>query len=211
MAKAKRSGPEGQAPSSAGHTRKSRAGKSPAVTGSAAPPPRATSDNGVGSTKRGRVRFDSIDLAILAQLQSDSKITNATLSQLVGISPPSTLERVKKLENEGIIKGYVALLDPASLDKSICAIVHVTLREHGEAQLTKFKDAVREFNEVQAAWHTAGEEDFILKVFVTDMNEYEQFVVHRLSAVPNIGRVRTSFCLSAVKENTRVPLDSMGG
>jgi Lrp/AsnC family leucine-responsive transcriptional regulator len=159
--------------------------------------------------RRSRVRFDEIDIAILQQLQADSKITNATLAQRVGISPPSTLERVKKLENEGIIRGYVALLDHAALDKSICALVHVTLREHGEDKLNVFKAKVREFEEVQAAWHTAGEEDFILKVLVTDMQQYEDFVVFRLSAVPNIGRIRTSFCLSTVKEDTKVPLDGV--
>lgn len=209
MAKAKRSGPAGHAPptksDSGARSARVNAPQDPVSISSTRP-----HSNGASPTRRGRVRFDSIDLAILTQLQADSKITNAMLAQQVGISPPSTLERVKKLENEGIIKGYVALLDPASVDKSICAIVHVTLREHGEAQLTQFKHAVREFAEVQAAWHTAGEEDFILRVFVTDMNEYEQFVVHRLSAVPNIGRVRTSFCLSAVKDTTRVPLDSIG-
>lgn len=158
-----------------------------------------------------RVKFDEIDLAILNQLQTDSKITNATLAQRVGISPPSTLERVKKLEQSGIIRGYVALLDPGSVGKSICAIVHVTLREHGVDRLDGFKGAILEFDEVQAAWHTAGEEDFILKVLVTDMDHYEQFVVHRLSAVANIGRVRTSFCLNAVKDETRVALDAVGG
>lgn len=162
------------------------------------------------SPRRGRVKFDAIDLAILNQLQADSKITNAMLAQQVGISPPSTLERVKKLEQSGIIRGYVALVDPATVEKSIAAIVHVTLREHGEQRLTAFKDAVREFDEVQAAWHTAGEEDFILKVLVTDMEEYERFVVHRLSAIPDIARIRTSFCLSAVKDGTRVPLDAVG-
>ncbi|HVZ94010.1 MAG TPA: Lrp/AsnC family transcriptional regulator [Phycisphaerales bacterium] len=161
-------------------------------------------------TRRGRVRFDAIDLAILNQLQADSKITNAMLAQRVGISPPSTLERVKKLEQNGIIKNYVAIVDPLKVDKSIAAIVHVTLREHGEQRLTAFKDAMREFDEVQAAWHTAGEEDFILRVLVTDMEQYERFVVHRLSAVPNIGRIRTSFCLSAVKDGTMVPLDAVG-
>ena len=208
MAKAKRAGTTGQASTKSGQRSKSASEDAPSH--SAGSPARQHS-NGLSNNKRGRVRFDAIDLAILTQLQSDSKITNAQLAQQVGISPPSTLERVKKLENEGIIKGYVALLDPASVDKSICAIVHVTLREHGESQLTQFKEAVREFAEVQSAWHTAGEEDFILRVFVTDMNEYEQFVVHRLSAVPNIGRVRTSFCLSAFKDTTRVPLDSVGG
>lgn len=158
-----------------------------------------------------RVRFDAIDLAILNQLQADSKITNATLATRVGISPPSTLERVKKLENSGIIRRYVAILDNVALDKSIAALVHVTLREHGTNGLADFKKAVAGFDEVQAAWHTAGEEDFILKVVVTDMDQYEQFVVHRLSAVPNIGRIRTSFCLSAVKDETRVPLDAVAG
>jgi Lrp/AsnC family leucine-responsive transcriptional regulator len=157
----------------------------------------------------GKVRFDAIDIAILHQLQNDSKITNATLAQRVGISPPSTLERVKKLEHSGIIRRYVAILDHVALDKSITAIVHVTLREHGTNGLSQFKKAVGEFEEVQAAWHTAGEEDFILKVVVTDMDQYERFVVHRLSAVPNIGRIRTSFCLSAVKDETQVPLDAV--
>lgn len=164
-----------------------------------------------GSAKsRARVRFDAIDLAILDQLQRDSKITNAMLAQRIGISPPSTLERVKKLETEGIIRRYAAIVDPAAVGKSITALVHVTLKNHGEGELRKFKADVAKFDEVLAAWHTAGEEDFILKVIVTDMDHYERFVVHSLSAVPNMGRVRTSFCLSTVKEVTRVPLDAVG-
>lgn len=171
----------------------------------------ATARRGVQRTKRPRVKFDAIDLAILEQLQADSKITNATLAQRVGISPPSTLERVKKLEQQGIVRGYVALIDAVMVDKSICGLVHVTLREHGEDKLTVFKKAVQAFEEVQSAWHTAGEEDFILKVLVTDMQQYEDFVVYRLSAVPNIGRIRTSFCLSTVKDDTNVPLDAVRG
>jgi Lrp/AsnC family leucine-responsive transcriptional regulator len=159
---------------------------------------------------RARVKFDTIDLAILEQLQSDSKITNAKLAQRVGISPPSTLERVKKLEASGVIKGYVALLDADALEKTVSAMVHVTLREHGAEALENFKRDASAFAEVQALWHTAGEEDFILKVLVTDMQHYEQFAVHKLSAIANIGRVRTSFCLSEVKNETRVPLDAVG-
>jgi Lrp/AsnC family leucine-responsive transcriptional regulator len=168
--------------------------------------------NGLRQKRAGRprVRFDAIDLAILNQLQSDCEITNATLAQRVGISPPSTLERVKKLVGTGIIKRYVALIDPVMVDKSICALVHVTLREHGERRLQEFKDAVGRFEEVQEAWHTAGEEDFILKVLVTDMTQYETFIVHKLSMAPNIGRIRTSFALSTIKDETRVPLDAVG-
>ena len=160
---------------------------------------------------RAKIKFDAIDLAILEQLQDDSKITNATLAQRVGISPPSTLERVKKLEAGGVIRGYRALLDAKSVNKSISAFVHVTLRVHGAEHIRAFDESVSAFPEVQGAWHTTGEEDFMLRVLVTDMDEYERFVVHRLSAVPNIGRVRSSFVLSAVKDETRVPLDAIGG
>lgn len=159
---------------------------------------------------RARVRFDAVDLAILEQLQTDSKITNAMLAQTVGISPASMIERVKKLEASGIIRGYVALLDPTEVDKSMTAIVSVTLREHGEHRLRDFSAAIENLEEVQSAWHTTGEEDFILRVIVTDMAQYEEFVVRRLSTIPNIGRVRTSFCLSTLKETTRVPLDAVG-
>lgn len=159
---------------------------------------------------RARVRFDAVDLAILDQLQTDSKITNAMLAQTVGISPASMIERVKKLETSGIIKGYVARLDPREVDKSMTAIVSITLREHGEHRLRDFAHAIDGFEEVQAAWHTTGEEDFILRVIVTDMAQYEDFVVHRLSTIPNIARVRTSFCLSTLKDTTRVPLDAVG-
>lgn len=156
------------------------------------------------------MRFDRVDLEILAQLQADAGITNALLAERVGISPPSALERVRKLEGAGVIKGYVARVEPEAVGKKVTALVHVSLREHGERRIEDFKAAVAAFDEVQAAWHTTGEEDFILKVIVTDLAAYERFVVHRLSAIPNIGRVRTSFSLAAFKDETRVPLDAAG-
>ena len=174
------------------------------------------SGNGAGlspekAAARARIKFDAIDLAILEQLQNDSNITNATLAQRVGISPPSTLERVKKLVAGGVIKGYRALIDPKAVHKTIQAFVHVTLRVHGAEHIQAFDEAVKAFDEIQGAWHTTGEEDFMLRVLVTDMDQYERFIVHRLSAIPNIGRVRTSFILSPVKDETRVPLDAIGG
>lgn len=155
-----------------------------------------------------RVRFDDIDLAILDQLQTDSKITNATLARRVGISPAGALERVKKLERAEVIRGYAARVNPASVGKTITAVIHVTLREHGVGRIEEFKRFIADADEILEAWHTTGEEDFILKALVDDMEHYERFVVHGLSAAPNIGRVRTSFCLSTVKDETRVPLDA---
>jgi Lrp/AsnC family leucine-responsive transcriptional regulator len=156
-----------------------------------------------------RPRYDDIDVAILDQLQRDSKITNAALAKRVGISPPSTLERVRKLEKTGVITRYNAVLDPAAVGKPIAAFVSVTLREHGEERLKGFADAVAALDEVRAVFHTAGEEDFILRVAVADMGEYQDFVVRKLSAIPNLSRVHTSFCLSTIKDESAVPLDAI--
>ncbi|TVQ30843.1 MAG: Lrp/AsnC family transcriptional regulator [Phycisphaeraceae bacterium] len=171
----------------------------------------AKTKNSTPAPSSTRIRFDEVDLAILERLQTDSKLTNATLARLAGISPAGALERVRKLEAAGVIRGYAARLDPGAVGQTITALVQVSLREHGEARLDEFKRAVDDFEEIQAAWHTTGEEDFILKVLVRDMEHYERFVVHRLSALPNIGRVRTNFCLAVVKDETRVPLDAVGG
>lgn len=156
-----------------------------------------------------RPKLDSIDLAILRALQDSSKITNATLAKRIGISPPSTLERVKKLEAAGIIRGYVAVLDAEQLNKPIQAIVQVSLAEHSTAVLAGAKKTIGTFDEVLACWHTAGDEDFILLVVVTNMAEYEQFVGEKLSSVMGIGRIRTGFVLRTVKQTMAVPLDGV--
>lgn len=153
-------------------------------------------------------RLDATDVAILDLLQSGSKITNAELAKRVGIAPPTALERVKKLEQRGVIRGYVALLEPAAVNKKTSAIVHLTLREHGQKPLERIKKELAALEEVLDCWHTAGEEDFILRVLVTDMQAYEDFVVNRLSAIAGIGRIRTTFVLNTVKRQTRTPLDA---
>ena len=155
-------------------------------------------------------RLDAIDLRILDELQHSSNLTNAALAQRIGISPPSTLERVRKLERAGVITGYVALLDPDSITRTIQAIVHVSLSHHSSASLSKAKDSLSRFEEVQACWHTAGDEDFVLKVIVADMPQYERFISEKLSTVPNIGKIRTAFVLSTVKHTTQIPMGLNG-
>ena len=184
--------------------------RSGSVNGDDARNTSAPDDTREPAKRRVRVRFDDIDIAILDQLQRDSKITNAKLAKRVGISPPSTLERVKKLEQSGIITGYAARVEPALVNKGMSAIVSITLREHGEDRLREFAASVAELDEVRAVYHTAGDEDFFLRVVVSDMAQYEDFVVRKLSAIRNIGRIRTSFCLSVIKDDTAVPLDALG-
>lgn len=153
-------------------------------------------------------KLDETDLRILRILQDNCKITNANLAERVGISPPSMLERVKKLEANGVIREYVAVLDPEPLDKAIMAIVHISLREHSAKTLQTMKDRLGALDEVLAIWYCAGDEDFILKVIVSDMREYERFISGKVSNVPGIGKIKTSFVLDAVKESTRLPLEA---
>ena len=152
-------------------------------------------------------KLDEVDWRILRILQENCKITNANLAERVGISPPSMLERVKKLEASGVIREYVAVLDPEPLDKAIMAIVHISMREHSAKTLQTMKDRLSALEEVLAIWYCAGDEDFILKVVVSDMREYERFISGKVANVPGIGKIKTSFVLDAVKETTRLPLE----
>ena len=162
-----------------------------------------------GSGKRKSHKFDEIDRRIIEELQKSSKITNATLAERIGISPPSTLERVRKLEANGVITGYVALIDPESVNKPVQAIVNVSMNRHSRANLEKVKRALAGFEEVLSCWHTAGDEDFVLRVLVSDMEQYEQFVTKKLSGVGYIGKIRTAFILSTLKQVTQIPLDAV--
>lgn len=150
--------------------------------------------------------LDDIDRAILRTLQRDGRITNAKLAAAVRISPASSLQRVRKLRRAGVIRGFAALLDPAAIGRPITVLVSVSLREHGRHRLEEFAAAIRDLEEVQACWHIAGESDFILKVVAADIAGYERFVSGRLSVLDNIGRVRSSFCLRALKDETALPV-----
>jgi Lrp/AsnC family leucine-responsive transcriptional regulator len=151
-------------------------------------------------------KLDATDLRIIAELQQSSNITNAALAQRIGISPPSTLDRVRKLERSGVITNYVALVDAGAIHKCIQAIVHESLSHHSSAALARAKECLGTFDEIQACWHTAGDEDFVLKVIVGDMDQYERFISERLSTVPSIAKIRTAFVLSTVKQSTQVPI-----
>lgn len=159
----------------------------------------------------GPVRLDEIDRAIVELLQSNGRMTNTELARRVGVSPPSTLERVRKLEHRGVIRGYAALVSPQALNKATTALVSVTLREHGRVPLQRVREQMAALDEVQACWHIAGEEDFLLKVVVTDMQAYQEFVTNKLSDIRAIGRIKTAFVLNTWKDQTLVPLDAAAG
>ena len=156
-------------------------------------------------------RLDALDRQIMRHLQASCNVTNAALAQRLGISAPATQQRIRKLESCGIITGYVALLNPTAVCKSIFAIVHVSLLTHTSSALQRAKAALAQFDEILSCWHTAGDDDFVLRVLVNDMEQYEEFVSQKLSTVPDLGRIRTAFVLSTVKHTTQIPMPDGAG
>jgi Lrp/AsnC family leucine-responsive transcriptional regulator len=153
------------------------------------------------------MKIDSIDKQILAILQNDAQITNVELAKKIGISPPAMLERVKRLERNGIIKRYVAIVDPSKVSKGIFALVSVSLSVHQLSSIDQFTRQMKKLDEVLECYHVAGEEDFILKIAVGSIEEYEKFILSKLAKINGVSKVNTKFVLSTVKYNTKIKIE----
>ena len=149
-------------------------------------------------------KLDQIDKKILNILQENGRITNAQLANEVGLSPPPMLERVKKLEKNGIIKKYVAVLDLNKIDKSTMVIVSLSLARHRIKSLDQVTHELLKFPEILECYHIAGEEDYLLKVVVKDVHEYEDFILKKLARIPAIGKIKSHVVLSTLKSDTTV-------
>ncbi len=145
--------------------------------------------------------LDDIDRKILLLLQENGRMTNAALAEAVGLTPTPMLQRMRRLEQSGVIKGFMAVVDPVKVGKPILAFVHVTLKGHGLALHQKLLEIVEGLEEVIECHHIAGEEDFLLKVAARDIAELEGFLLRRLSTSGVIGRVKTTFVLSTSKSH----------
>ncbi len=151
--------------------------------------------------------MDNTDKKILGLLQESARTTNVQLAQAVNLSPPAVLERVKKLEEKGVIRKYVTLIDEAKTGKGTQAFVAVSLELHDPESIDRFTLAVKECPAILECYHLAGEEDYLLKVLARDIAEYESFLLHTLTRIPGIRKVRTLFVLSTIKKSTKIPLD----
>lgn len=150
--------------------------------------------------------MDKVDKKILDILQRNGRITNTELAKKVGISPPPTLERVRKLERNGIIDSYVCLLNPEKVGIETFTFVEVILARHGSEAVMKFIDAVNNVEEILDCYHVTGEADFLLKIAVRDIPAYEDLVLHTLTNLPGIQNLKTMVVLSTTKKETRLPI-----
>lgn len=153
------------------------------------------------------MKIDSIDKQILTILQQDAQITNVELAKKIGISPPSMLERVKRLEKSGIIKRYVAIVDPMKVSKGVFAMVSVSLSAHQLSSVDQFTKNIKKLDEILECYHVAGEEDFILKVAVSSIEEYEKFILSKLTKINGVNKINTRFVLSTTKYNTKIKIE----
>lgn len=146
------------------------------------------------------ITLDQKDFAILKLLQYNARVTIKEISEKVNLSTTPVYERIKWMEETGVIRQYATLVDPAKLNKHLMVIVYVSLKQHNKTAGSKFVKAINEMNEVLECYSISGEFDFMLKVVVEDMNVYYDFHVNRLSEIENIGNVQSVFVMGVVKE-----------
>jgi Lrp/AsnC family leucine-responsive transcriptional regulator len=150
--------------------------------------------------------FDAIDRRILGGLQRDGRMTNQDLATMAGLSPSPCLRRLRRLEREGVILNYVALLDPDRLGLSVTAFVRIRLERQDEEHLDEFERAVTGFPEVMECYLMSGEADYQLRVLVGSLSDYERFLRDRLTKLKGVSEVTTSFALRPVVYKTELPL-----
>ena len=149
--------------------------------------------------------IDELDLRILDRLQDNGRMTNQELSDQIGLSPSPCLRRVRQLEGAGVITGYVALVDPGAIGLSVTAFVRVRLDQQDDRHLAAFESAVAEFPEVMECYLMTGEADYQLRVLVGSLNEFEDFLRHRLTRIDGVAQFITSFALRPVVYKTALP------
>lgn len=157
------------------------------------------------------VTLDRTDLRILQVLQADGRISNQDLAERIALSPAPCLRRVRRLEEAGVIRQYVALLDPDRLGLGLVAYVNVKLEKRaagrgGRFAFDDFRDAVQAWPEVVACYSMTGDSDYLMRVHVRDLAHFSRFVMDTLLKAPGVLDVRSSFALERLKDTTALPL-----
>ena len=152
------------------------------------------------------LKIDAMDRRILHELQNDGRLTNLELADRIGLSPSPCLRRMKRLEEQGVLSRYVALVDPAIVGLGVTVFTRVSLSSQGDAQLTRFEKAVTSWPEVMECYLMSGEADYQLRVVVPSLAAYETFLRQRLTPVPGIAKIQSSFAFRPVIYRTELSI-----
>ncbi|WP_407404895.1 Lrp/AsnC family transcriptional regulator [Chryseobacterium sp.] len=152
------------------------------------------------------MKLDDTDRKLLLYLQQDCKQTTKELAYKLGLSVTAIYERIKKLENSGVISKYVALLDRTKIDKNFVVLCHIKLTQHKKDFVMQFEREVMTLDEVTECFHVSGDFDYILKICLKDMDDYRNFMLSKLTALNHIASTHSSFSISEVKNTTSLIL-----
>ncbi len=150
--------------------------------------------------------LDAIDRKILTALQADGRLSNVELADRVGLSPSPCLRRVRLLEQAGIIDRYVALVDQGAVGLPVSVFISIKLEHQQEEDLDRFEAEVSAYPEVLECYLMTGTQDYLLRVVVADLAAYERFLKTKLTRVPNVASIESSFALKQVKYTNLLPL-----
>lgn len=150
--------------------------------------------------------FDQLDVAILRELQANSRISVADLARKIHLSPPAVHQRIKRLERAGVIAAYAALLDADAVGLELMCFISLGVDNHTHAQFEAILAAVMALPAVLECYRVTGGHDLLLKVVVANHKELDQFISHHLMTIPGVGRIETSTVLQALKSTTALPL-----
>ncbi len=152
------------------------------------------------------IELDELDIAILKVLQENGRISNLDLAKRINLSPPATHARIKRLEQKGTIRSYVALLDWPKMGFDMICFVQINLQTHQPEVVENFRARVNKLPEVLECHHITGEFDYLLKIAIRNREDLEYFVVKRLTPISGIARIHTSLVLSEIKSTTALPV-----
>ena len=151
--------------------------------------------------------LDTMDIKILACLQDNARLTNVELSKLVNLSPSQCHRRIRQLEESGVVRRYVTLLNPAAVGLGVQAIVNVALVRHNENAANSFREAIQRLPEILECHTASGDADYVLRVVAEDLKSFSDFLMTKLLPMPIVNQVKSSILLDELKSTTALPLD----
>lgn len=151
------------------------------------------------------MKLDELDLKILKRLQENGKVTNLQLSKDIGLSPAPTLERVKKLENNGLIQSYHALVDESKLELGLAAYMQISLIRQRDNAINNFIEQINKIDEVMECYNVTGQADYLLKIIVKDITAFDTLVKEKLSPIEEIRNMHSMVVISKDKYSKVLP------
>jgi DNA-binding Lrp family transcriptional regulator len=150
--------------------------------------------------------LDATDKEILKLLQSNGKYTIKEIASKLHLTSTPIFERIKRLENDGYIESYKAILNRKKIGLSLLAFCNISLKSHEASYISKFEKDILQFSEVIECYHVGGMFDYLIKVMVKDMDAYQSFVAKKLASIENLGQVQSAFVMTEVISKTNIPV-----